>query len=161
MIMVPRSCASCLCFRAWAQRVSQQQAVYLLGRGASINNRSASSYCCLKKWRLNPESAIINSLVWWENWDTVELQDLPKASHETVVRWCPREGDPHPVCITPILDHVSSCLQEKRLTKGMSSHTPHIPCLLDKQWLYSTGPCSSKGIAGCSTWFLMTFHTTW
>lgn len=113
------------CFRAWAQRVSLQQAVYLLGRGASIHNRSASSYCCLNKWRRNPESAIINSFVdgrtetWWS------CRTCQRPHVKPVVRWCPRDGDPHSVCITPILDHVSSCLQEKRLTKGMSSHTPH------------------------------------
>lgn len=119
-----RSCAPCFSFTVWAQRVSQQQTVYLLGREASVNNRISIQLLLfeeLKTWiqKVSPQIHLCDGEL--RLGGTVGLAKGLRA-----VRWCPRDGDPHSMYITPILDHVSSCLlQEKRFTKGMSSLISH------------------------------------
>lgn len=155
-----KSCVSCFSFRA--QRVSQEQTAYLLGRGASFSNRISIQLLLLEELKtLTQEMSSWTHLcdgtteTWWN------CRARQRPHRKPVERWCPRDGDSHPLYITPVLDHVSSCLQENIHKGNVLSYSPLFLVYWTNNGFTPASPCSSKGITGSSYMVPDDLHTTW
>lgn len=150
-----KSCVSCFSFRA--QRVSQEQTAYLLGRGASFSNRISIQLLLLEELKtLTQEMSSWTHLcdgtteTWWN------CRARQRPHRKPVERWCPRDGDSHH-CILHLFWITSAHVFKKIFTKGMSSHIPHYSLFTGQiMALLQPVPAVVKASQAPPTWFLMT-----
>lgn len=130
-----------------------------LGRGASINNRISIQLLLfeeVKTWtqKVSPQSHLCDGRTetWWD------CRTCQRPHIEPVVRYWPS--------LNVQSTHSGSCQlvssSRREIHKGnVLSYSSLFLVYWTNNGFTPASPCSTKGITGSSTWFLMTFHTTW